>query len=51
MQLACTNEFSGLAFNNCGCVGKGAWPGSSSVVQALILSVLGLERNLNVQVP
>ena len=48
MQLARTHEYSGLAFNNCGCVGKGGWPGSSSVVQALML---GLERNLNMQVP
>ena len=48
MQLTRTHEYSGLAFNNSGCVGKGGWPGSSSVVQALIL---GLERNLNVQVP
>ena len=30
---------------------KGGWPGNSSVVQALMLSVLGLEKcNLNVQV-
>ena len=51
MQLTCTLEYSGLALNSCGCVGKGGWPGSSSVVQALMLSVLGLEHNRNVQVP
>ena len=49
--LCCTHEYSGLAFNNCGCVDKSGWPGSSSVVQPLTLSVLGLECNLNVQVP